>query len=64
MSNTGVRTPQGPNEAEQRMLAVWDTFDTLLRRRPTDAKRMSYELAEVAAKYKRPQQPTKGTNRD
>ncbi len=61
MSNTGVRYPQGPNEAEQRMLAVWDTFDSLLRRRPVEAKQMAYEIAEIAERYEQPQ-PTKGQN--
>jgi hypothetical protein len=60
MSNTGVRGPQGPNEAERIVMGVvYDTFNSVLHRCPTDAKKMAYELAEVAAKYEHPQKGQK-----
>ncbi len=57
--------PHGPTPAEERMLSAYDTFDRLLKSKPAEAKRLAYEVAEIAEKYA-PQQPqreaTKGQN--
>ncbi len=55
MTNQGARNQQGPNEAEQRMWTAYDTFNTLLRTRPTEAKRMAYEVEAIAQRYEKPQ---------
>ncbi len=46
-----ANAPQGPTPAEERMLSAYDTFDRLLRSKPAEARRMSYEIAEIAERY-------------
>lgn len=44
------------------MLAAYDTFDLLSRRRPQQAAQMAYEIAAVAEKYASDTPQSKGQN--
>lgn len=48
---------QGPNPAEQRMLAAYDTFLTLLNNKPMVAQQLAYEVASVVERYNETLQP-------